>query len=119
MVADCSQPTDAFSEPMVGISRLILGACLSCLARYEEAIGAFRECIFMRETIEHQEQQDMHISAFAYYELAVLLLRQDTAGEDGRAEARRLLLHAQQHFKNYDFDNRVSVRIHTVLKRLD
>ncbi|XP_040155914.1 tetratricopeptide repeat protein 39C-like isoform X1 [Anopheles arabiensis] len=119
MVADCSQPTDAFSEPMVGISRLILGACLSCLARYEEAIGAFRECIFMRETLEHQEQQDMHISAFAYYELAVLLLRQDTAGEDGRAEARRLLLHAQQHFKNYDFDNRVSVRIHTVLKRLD
>ncbi|EAA01684.4 AGAP001215-PA [Anopheles gambiae str. PEST] len=119
MVADCSHPTDAFSEPMVGISRLILGACLSCLARYEEAIGAFRECIFMRETIEHQEQQDMHISAFAYYELAVLLLRQDTAGEDGRAEARRLLLHAQQHFKNYDFDNRVSVRIHTVLKRLD
>ncbi|XP_041761697.1 tetratricopeptide repeat protein 39C-like [Anopheles merus] len=119
MVADCSQPTDAFSEPMVGISRLILGACLSCLARYEEAIGAFRECIFMRETLEHQEQQDMHISAFAYYELAVLLLRQGTAGEEGRAEARRLLLHAQQHFKNYDFDNRVSVRIHTVLKRLD
>uniref|UniRef100_A0A182K7E4 Tetratricopeptide repeat protein 39C n=1 Tax=Anopheles christyi TaxID=43041 RepID=A0A182K7E4_9DIPT len=118
MVADCSQPTDAFSEPMVGISRLILGACLCCLARYEEAIGAFRECIFVRETFDHQEQQDMHISAFAYYELAVLLLRHEQS-DDGRTEARRLLMHAQQNFKNYDFDNRVSVRIHTVLKRLD
>uniref|UniRef100_A0A182PRV8 Tetratricopeptide repeat protein 39C n=1 Tax=Anopheles epiroticus TaxID=199890 RepID=A0A182PRV8_9DIPT len=119
MVADCSQPTDAFGEPMVGISRLILGACLSCLARYEEAIGAFRQCIFMREAGEHQDQQDMHISAFAYYELAVLLLRQEPCEDGGRAEARRLLMHAQQNFKNYDFDNRVSVRIHTVLKRLD
>ncbi|XP_053658534.1 tetratricopeptide repeat protein 39C-like [Anopheles marshallii] len=116
MVADCSQPTDAFSEPMVGISRLILGACLSCLARYDEAIRAFRECISMRERFDHQEQQDTHISAFAYYELAVLLLRQQN---DGAGEAHRLLLHAQQNFKNYDFDNRVSVRIHTLLKRLD
>ncbi|XP_052891685.1 tetratricopeptide repeat protein 39C-like [Anopheles moucheti] len=116
MVADCSQPTDAFSEPMVGISRLILGACLTCRARYDEAIRAFRECISMREKFDHQEQQDMHISAFAYYELAVLLLRQQN---DGAAEAHRLLLHAQQNFKNYDFDNRVSVRIHTLLKRLN
>uniref|UniRef100_A0A182NQS6 Tetratricopeptide repeat protein 39C n=1 Tax=Anopheles dirus TaxID=7168 RepID=A0A182NQS6_9DIPT len=120
MVADCSQPMDAFSEPMVGISRLILGACLSCLTRYDEAVRAYRECIAMRERYEHQEQQqDVHISAFAYYELAVLLLRQQQNAEDGRAEARRLLVHAQQNFKNYDFDNRVSVRIHTVLKRLD
>uniref|UniRef100_A0A903Z062 Tetratricopeptide repeat protein 39C n=1 Tax=Anopheles minimus TaxID=112268 RepID=A0A903Z062_9DIPT len=118
MVADCSQPTDAFSEPMVGISRLILGACLSCLARYDEAIRAFRECISMREKFEHQDQQDTHISAFAHYELAVLLLRQQR-GDDGASEAHRLLMHAQQNFKNYDFDNRVSVRIHTLLKRLD
>uniref|UniRef100_A0A182YHW8 Tetratricopeptide repeat protein 39C n=1 Tax=Anopheles stephensi TaxID=30069 RepID=A0A182YHW8_ANOST len=117
MVADCSQPTDAFSEPMVGISRLILGACLSCLARFDEAIHAFRECISMRERFEHQEQQDTHISAFAHYELAVLLLRQQQHATT--AEAHRLLTHAQQNFKNYDFDNRVSVRIHTLLKRLD
>ncbi|XP_049278684.1 tetratricopeptide repeat protein 39C-like [Anopheles funestus] len=119
MIADCSQPTDAFSEPMVGISRLILGACLSCLARYDEAIRAFRECIAMREKLDNQDQQDTHISAFAYYELAVLLLRQQQHGNDGAVEAHRLLMHAQQTFKNYDFDNRVSVRIHTLLKRLD
>uniref|UniRef100_A0AAG5D4L0 Tetratricopeptide repeat protein 39C n=1 Tax=Anopheles atroparvus TaxID=41427 RepID=A0AAG5D4L0_ANOAO len=118
MVADCSQPVDAFSEPMVGISRLILGACLSCLTRYDEAIEAFRECIALREASSEHQQQDAHISASAYYELAVLLLRHQQP-EKHRAEARRLLVHAQNNFKNYDFDNRISVRIHSVLKRLE
>ncbi|XP_053679653.1 tetratricopeptide repeat protein 39C-like [Anopheles nili] len=118
MVVDCSQPADSLCEPMLGISRLILGACLCYLARYEEAIRAYRECITIREASDHPEQQDLHISAFSYYELALLLLREGHC-DDHRVEARRLLIHAQQNFKNYDFDNRVTVRIHSVLKRLD
>ncbi|XP_050083214.1 tetratricopeptide repeat protein 39C-like [Anopheles aquasalis] len=115
---DCSQPVETFSEPMLGISRLVLGACLACLGRYDNAILAYRECIAMREEASG-EQQDIHISAFAYYELAVLLLRQHGDEEAQRAEARRLLVYAQQNFRNYDFDNRVSVRIHNVLKRME
>ncbi|KFB43566.1 AGAP001215-PB-like protein [Anopheles sinensis] len=118
MVADCSQPVDAFSEPMLGISRLILGACLCCLTRYNEAIEAFRECIALREASSDHQQQDVHVSAFAYYELAILLLRRQQHEKD-RVEARRLLVYAQLTFKNYDFDNRISVRIHSVLKRLE
>ncbi|XP_058059382.1 tetratricopeptide repeat protein 39C-like isoform X2 [Anopheles bellator] len=117
--ADCSQPVDAYSEPMLGVSRLILGACLACLARYDEAILAYRECIAMRAEATDQ-QQDIHVSAFAFYELAVLLLRpQRDPDEADRLEARHLLVYAQQNFKNYDFDNRVNVRIHAVLKKLD
>ncbi|XP_052866017.1 tetratricopeptide repeat protein 39C-like [Anopheles cruzii] len=120
IAADCSQPVDANNEPMLGVSRLILGACLACLARYDEAILAYRECIAMRAEATEQ-QQDIHVSAFAYYELAVLLLRgpHRDSGDAERLEARQLLVYAQQNFKNYDFDNRVNVRIHAVLKKLD
>lgn len=54
-----------------GLAKLILGSCHGCLKNHDEAIIAYRECIEQRGEL----LDDLHISAFAYFELAMLLMR--------------------------------------------
>lgn len=115
IIEDCSKSDDELNEPSLGLGRLILGASLVCVKRYEEAIDAYRTCIAMREG--ELLQQDVHISAFAHYELAMLLLRQQQS--EAKTEAKQLLLHVQQNYRSFDFDNRINVRIHSILRKLN
>ncbi|XP_055638379.1 tetratricopeptide repeat protein 39C-like [Toxorhynchites rutilus septentrionalis] len=114
IIEDCNVPPDELIEPSVGLSYLILGACLVCLKRFDEAIDSYRKCIAMRED---ELQQDVHISAFANYELAMLLLKQQRT--EATSEAKQLLLQVQQSYRNFDFDNRINVRIHSMMKKLN
>ncbi|XP_058822433.1 tetratricopeptide repeat protein 39C-like [Topomyia yanbarensis] len=114
IIADCDKPILELNEPSLGLGRLILGACLVCVKRIDAAIEAYRECIALRDG---ESQHDIHISAFAHYELAVLLLQKPQ--QEARIEAKQLLLVAQQNYRGFDFDNRINVRIHSMLKKLN
>ncbi|XP_058445774.1 tetratricopeptide repeat protein 39C-like isoform X2 [Malaya genurostris] len=114
IIEDCDKPMSELNEPSHGLGRLILGASLVCEKRIDAAIEAYRECIAMREG---ELEQDIHISAFAHYELAVLLLQK--ADQELKMEAKQLLLTAQQNYRGYDFDNRINVRIHSLLKKME
>lgn len=56
---------------MVGLNELILGGAYAALQNYSLAMNAYRQCIAKRIDILNQ---DMHITAFAHYELATLLI---------------------------------------------
>lgn len=72
IMEDCKRPNrDLLNEPMKGLAKLILATCHTCLKNYDEAIIAYRECIEQRGEL----LDDLHISAFAHFELATLLLR--------------------------------------------
>lgn len=71
IVEDCTKGHSDSMEPMVGLKELILGGAHGALKNYSQAIDAYTQCIAKRTDIINQ---DMHISAFAHYELATLLI---------------------------------------------
>lgn len=73
------------NEPMVGIGWLIQGSASlvianrsniqnNCTAYLSNAVDAFRLCLKHRSKCS----EDAHVSAFAQYELALLLLKDET-----------------------------------------
>ncbi|XP_063710057.1 tetratricopeptide repeat protein 39C-like isoform X2 [Culicoides brevitarsis] len=111
IMEDCKRPTrDLLNEPMKGLAKLVLATCHTCLKEYDEAIIAYRECIEQRGEL----LDDLHVSAFAHFELATLLLKH----KNDKQEARRLLTHVQNNYHNYDFENRLGIRVHSMLKSI-
>jgi hypothetical protein len=75
-------------EPMLGITKLIIGLCHVCLKNVELAIDAFRECI---EARADELENDVHVSAFAHYELAMLLLKHRRTREVSQFESLKII----------------------------
>nr|CAD7260221.1 unnamed protein product [Timema shepardi] len=102
-------------EPMEGLRHLVMGAVQCCLNQYEEARASFRTCIAKRSDSDEATESsigDHHITAFALYELGILLCKDPQTREEGKT----LLLQAQTNYKGYDFENRLNVRIHAALR---
>ncbi|XP_075230787.1 tetratricopeptide repeat protein 39C-like [Lycorma delicatula] len=106
---DCEQIKG--DEPMVGLKLLLLGASQCCMGLKQEAVQSFRSVLSVRSHLP-DTAEDSHVTAFALYELAVLLIKESQAAE----EAKLLLERAQRDFKGYDFENRLNVRIHSALR---
>ncbi|RZF48917.1 hypothetical protein LSTR_LSTR003297 [Laodelphax striatellus] len=98
-------------EPMTGLRLLVLGVTQCCMGLKQDAVNSFRSVLSVRSHIP-DTADDSHVTAFALYELAVLLIKECQAVE----EARLLLERAQKDFKGYDFENHLSVRIHSALR---
>lgn len=71
IMEDCVKPRDHLNEPMKGLAKLVLGSCHGQLKNYDEAIIAYKECIEQRGEL----LDDLHISAFAHFELGMLLMK--------------------------------------------
>jgi len=70
----------------------------------------------LREAILCGEQDhDIHIAAFASLELGTILSKDNQTMTEGRT----LLEYARDNYQNFDFENRLNVRIQAVLKNLD
>lgn len=111
IVKDCVQ--NEVKEPIPGLSKLILATCENIRGVKGKAIDAYRECLACRQPFDDKTNAKFtHISAFANYKLAMLLMSTNSN------EAHQLLQTAQNKFKNYDFESRLSLRIHTALKEL-
>lgn len=76
---ECSmqlEPVTALSEPMVGLRELLIGCAETALKNYSAAIDAYQRCIERRSNVL---DVSMHISAFAHYELAAILIHQKSS----------------------------------------
>lgn len=115
IVLDCDVPQKDVNEPIPGVSKLVLGACETYRGNFDNAVKAYRDCLKHRESHDLDPDQSFgHISAFACFKLAMLLMKYFNKKD----EAKQLLVNAQQKYKNYDFESRLSVRIHGALKQL-
>lgn len=116
IVVDCEQ--ERTHEPIPGVSKLILATCERLRGNPQKSVVAYRDCLKYRHSMDENETNARftHISAFANYKLAMVLLSDDHSS--GREEALQLLQTAQHKFKNYDFESRLSLRIHTAIKEL-
>lgn len=68
-----SQESD---EPMTGLSKLILGCAFGIIHKYESSVASFRDCLHMRKNLP-KNADDLHVSAFAQYELGATLLKNE------------------------------------------
>ncbi|XP_044016905.1 tetratricopeptide repeat protein 39C-like isoform X1 [Aphidius gifuensis] len=96
-------------EPMVGLASLISGACYTYLNDNITSIKCFKNCLNKR--IPSNDHDDQHVSTFALYELGNNLCKINKIDE-GKAS----LVKAQSQYTNYDFESRLSVKIHSALK---
>ncbi|XP_043260175.1 tetratricopeptide repeat protein 39C-like [Colletes gigas] len=99
-------------EPMVGLTDLIEGAAHSYLGDIDASIKCYRNCLRRRNP--SNDAYDQHVSAFALYELGSALCAINNT-EEGKA----VLLQAQNQYRDYDFESRLNVRIHTTLKNVN
>lgn len=108
-------------EPIAGVAHLIQATCEKLRGNSEKAVIAYRDCLKYRRSLESSVDDDetnasfTHISAFAHYKLAMLLV----VDGSGRDEAHQLLQTAQNKYKSYDFESRLSLRIHTAIKAMN
>lgn len=74
LFVDCEQVSDFNQEPMLGLSKLILGCCYCIQRQYSMGIKNFRLCLEIRKDIANNAI-DAHVSAFSQYELGALLIK--------------------------------------------
>ncbi|KOX72819.1 Tetratricopeptide repeat protein 39C [Melipona quadrifasciata] len=99
-------------EPMVGLANLIEGAAYSYLGDTQAAIESYRGCLKRRSP--NNDAYDQHVSAFALYELGTAL-----CSVNNIEEGKMVLLRAQNQYRDYDFESRLNVRIHTSLRNFN
>nr|XP_012145323.1 PREDICTED: tetratricopeptide repeat protein 39C-like isoform X2 [Megachile rotundata] len=99
-------------EPMVGLADLIEGAAYSYLGDTQASIESYRNCIKRRNP--SNDANDQHVSAFALYELGTALCIINNV-----EEGKMVLSKAQNQYRDYDFEGRLNVRIHTSLKNFN
>lgn len=131
IISDCKAAGEANCEPMVGLAALIEGSCLCIMRRFNDGIEKFRECLEKRKDLSYN-CSTAHVSAFAQYELGLLLIRNEQVIEcvlivsyfhlflylQTLAEGKKLLQLVAYNYKDYDFEQRLSVRVHAILKNL-
>ncbi|XP_015115021.1 tetratricopeptide repeat protein 39C [Diachasma alloeum] len=107
VIAECKNSQN--DEPMTGLAYLIAGAAHSYLDEQVTAVKCFKNCLKLR--VPNSDNENQHISAFALYELGSTLCKSNSIQEGVSA-----LLKAQSQYSDYDFESRLSVRIHSALK---
>jgi tetratricopeptide (TPR) repeat protein len=108
IIADC-KTVDETSEPILGLSQFLMGASYANVKDYENAILSYKKCI----QICNENPSNLYLTyvPYANYELAVILMKCES--DDFKEEAKLLLQNAQT-FKNYDFEHRLKLKIHSV-----
>lgn len=76
IISDCEIANQINCEPMMGLADLIQGSSLCILKRYNEGMDKFRSCLEKRKNLP-LSLNGAHISAFAQYELGLLLIRNE------------------------------------------
>ncbi|CAG9773744.1 unnamed protein product [Ceutorhynchus assimilis] len=114
IIEDCTAYTKSSNvEPRLGLTLLILGSCHSIKNNSREAAECFRKCLESRAHALNNAE-DAHISAFAQYELGNILAQSLETKEEGKH-----LLEQMSKYSHYDFEARLNVRVHSVLRNIE
>jgi len=90
-----------------GVRQLILGSVYSNAGKLDVA----KQC-YIKAMKAGEATDDTHTSAFAAYELGMSLCR----NPETRGEGCLYLERARDNYQNYDFESRLTVRIHSALR---
>ncbi|XP_060521786.1 tetratricopeptide repeat protein 39C-like isoform X2 [Cylas formicarius] len=112
ILEDCNSVEGPEDEPMKGLTNFVRGMCFCIGKSEEEAAACFRKCLDERKH-EEMSAEDAHISAFAQFELGYLLVQKERTKDEGKS-----LLQQVSRYSNYDFEARLTVRIHSTLRYL-
>lgn len=99
------------SSTLVPLKFLIQGSACQVLKKTDLAVKFFQEAIVK----SGRSPQDPHVPPFAYYELGVLYAQDDRFSAKGE----ELLKKVKDNFSGYDFENRLSFRVHAALARIE
>lgn len=99
------------SSTLVPLKSLIQGSACQVLKKTDLAVKFFQEAIVK----SGRSPQDPHVPPFAYYELGVLYAQDDRFSAKGE----ELLKKVKDNFSGYDFENRLSFRVHAALARIE
>jgi hypothetical protein len=111
IIDDCKN-VDEKSEPILGLSHFLMGACYAIINDNENAINSYKKCIKpYNENPSNVNFSLTYIPAYANYELAVVLIK--IVDEDNKEEIQTLLQNAQS-WKNFDFEHRLKLKIHSL-----
>ncbi|ENN75984.1 tetratricopeptide repeat protein 39C isoform X2 [Dendroctonus ponderosae] len=113
ILTECKNMISPSDEPRLGLANLILGSCHSIKGDLKLSAIYFRNCLSQRKN-ELATAEDAHISAFAQYELGHILTQSEETREEGK-----LLLEQMNRYSHYDFEARLNVRIHSILRHLE
>ncbi|XP_071502427.1 tetratricopeptide repeat protein 39C-like [Diadema antillarum] len=89
---------------------LLKGAIHRCLGNVEIAMQCFEDCM----ALSGSKNQEGHAAPYACFELGAMLAGGQATASRGKA----LILRAKDNYKDYDFEQRLSVRIHAALQQL-
>lgn len=96
---------------LIPLKSLIQGAACQALRKMDLAVQYFQEAV----TKSGRSPPDPHVPPFAYYELGVLYAKDEKTSAKGE----ELLRKVKDNFSGYDFENRLSFRVHAALARIE
>lgn len=99
------------STSLIPLKSLIQGAGCLVLKKTDLAVQHFQEAVVK----SGRSPPDPHVPPFAYYELGVLYAQTDKMSAKGE----ELLKKVKDNFSGYDFENRLSFRVHAALARIE
>ncbi|XP_076438121.1 tetratricopeptide repeat protein 39C-like [Babylonia areolata] len=103
----CEQQTELSVLPL---KHLLKGALYRELDEEEKAVECLKECVALHQG----RKDDAHVAAFALFELAAIYIKSPL----NRRAAKDLLQQIKDNYKDYDFENRLSVRVSNFLRQL-
>nr|XP_054756969.1 tetratricopeptide repeat protein 39C-like [Lytechinus pictus] len=89
---------------------LLKGAIHRCLGNVEIAMQCFEDCMSRSSS----KEPEAHAAPYACFELGAML----AGGQATASKGKSLILKAKDGYKDYDFEQRLSVRIHAALQQL-
>ncbi|XP_077990373.1 tetratricopeptide repeat protein 39C-like [Glandiceps talaboti] len=107
MLQECANPV---SSQLNGLKLLLQGAIHKTLGNKEPAMQCFEDAMASARAANYES----HVAPFACYELGTTLTEKPATFARGK----KLLLQAKENYKDYDFDQRLHVRIHAALQQL-
>jgi len=96
---------------LIPLKCLIQGSASQVLKKTDMAVKHFQDAVEK----SGRSPSDPHVPPFATYELGVLYAQ----NEKMSAKGEELLKRVKDNFSGYDFENRLSFRVHAALARLE
>ncbi|KAL8570006.1 hypothetical protein ACOMHN_056438 [Nucella lapillus] len=91
---------------------LLEGAIYNELGEEDKAVQCLKQCVSHQQAVE--DKDDTHVGAFALFELAIIYMRSPL----DKVLAKDYLQQIKDNYKDYDFENRLSVRVNNALEQL-
>ncbi|XP_041360682.1 tetratricopeptide repeat protein 39C-like [Gigantopelta aegis] len=107
MLKVCDMQTD---HKLLHLKCLVEGGIFKELGEEEMAVNCLKETLARHQGMK----DDYHVPAFAMFELASIYMK----SPETTAEAKRLLHEVKENFHDFDFENRLNVRVNNALKHL-